>query len=150
MSVCWVETGWWRVFAGVLGEPWGPAAVCQAEGAPPGPSFRGLISLTPPSPHHNDRHGLWAGAAEAPGEETLMHPGASWSCVDRALHPARGSPPSLLHHQGTSPACVTRVGLCGLHADPEFRAWLWACPSGTGAGWERPSPQAARGRSDKW
>lgn len=150
MSVCWVETGWWRVLAGVLGEPWGPAAVCQAEGAPPGPSFRGLISPSPPGPRHNDRHGLWAGAAEAPGEETLMHPEASWSCLDRALRPARGSPPSFLHHQGTSPACVMRVGLYDLHADPECRAWLWACPSGTGAGWKRPSPQAARSHSDKW
>lgn len=27
INVCWVETGWWRVFAGVLGEPWGLAAV---------------------------------------------------------------------------------------------------------------------------
>lgn len=86
INVCWVETGWWRVFAGVLGEPWGLAAVCQAEGAPPGPFCRGLISPLPPSPHHNDRHGFWAGAAKAPGEETLMHSGDCWSCLGRAPH----------------------------------------------------------------
>ena len=82
----------------------------------------GASSPPNPGPHHNDRHRLWAGAAKAPGEETLMYPEASWSCLGRALCPARGSPPSLLHHQGTSPACVMRVGLYGLHVDPECRA----------------------------